>query len=61
MFYLLLILQPVIAMLNVKHENTVTDMLLELLKREKENRTIPDEDLDIFIKVRSFLLCGCSL
>ncbi|KAG5540595.1 hypothetical protein RHGRI_020719 [Rhododendron griersonianum] len=40
----------IIAMLNVKHENTVTDMLLELLKREKENRTIPDEDLDIFIK-----------
>ncbi|KAH7845456.1 hypothetical protein Vadar_002249 [Vaccinium darrowii] len=26
------------------------NMLLELLKREKENRTIPDEDLDIFIK-----------
>lgn len=36
-------------------------MLLELLKREKENRTIPDEDLDIFIKVWYFLLCGCAL
>lgn len=54
-------MQPVIAMLNVKHEKTVTDMLLELLKREKENRTIPDEDLDIFIKVWSFLLCVCAL
>ncbi|XAR69336.1 Iron-chelate-transporting ATPase [Bertholletia excelsa] len=26
------------------------DMLLELLRREKENKIVPDEDLDIFIK-----------
>ena len=34
-------------------------MLLELLKREKQSRIIPDEDLDIFIKASSYLVCVC--
>lgn len=31
------------------------DMLLELLRREKVSGTKPDEDLDIFMKVRAFM------
>lgn len=37
--------------------NPVTDMLLELSRREKSGGIIPDEDLDIFIKAWECLFC----
>lgn len=39
----------------------MTDMLLELARREKQCRLKPEEDLDIFIKVNAVFEYFCTI